>query len=391
MRTLPVAVSAGGWTVLGGGIAALVAGLALGWAELVVIGVACLVTALVCALLLLGRRAGRMEISVAERHVVAGARATVSVSVQNSTPRRLRATEAELPVGDRIESLDLPGVRPGGQVSATVVVQTPRRGVLRLGPVRVVRRDPLGLARREVSRSDARDLYVHPRTVDLAVASTGLLRDLEGLSSRDLTDSDMAFHTLREYVPGDDRRHIHWRSTAKTGSFMVRQFEQTRRSHLVVALSTRPGDYAGDEEFELAVSIAASIGVRAVRDATTVSVLASGGSERTTSLSVRTPRDLLDDLSVVHPVPGTPGPARLARSIAESGSGASVVLLVCGSAVATRELRSAAAALPPEVEVIGLVADPEASASIVPFDGIRVARIGYLDDLVRALVRMAAT
>ncbi|WP_378146050.1 DUF58 domain-containing protein [Cnuibacter sp. UC19_7] len=391
MRRLPVAVSAGGWAVLVGGLAGLVAGLLLGWTELVVIGTACLVLALVCALLLLGRRAGRMEISVAERHVVAGAHATVSVTVHNTTSRRLRATEAELPVGERIESLALPGVPAGGDAAASVVVQTLRRGVLRLGPVRVVRRDPLGLARREVSRSDARDLYVHPQTVDLAVASTGLLRDLEGLASHDLTDSDMAFHTLREYVPGDDRRHIHWRSTAKTGSFMVRQFEQTRRSHLVVALSTRPGDYASEEEFELAVSIAASIGVRAVRDATTVSVLASTGSARTVSLTVRTPRDLLDDLSVVHPVSGAPGPARITRGIAESGSGASVVLLVCGSTVTTRDLRSAAAALPPEVEVVGLVADPEANASIVPFDGIRVARIGYLDDLVRALARMAAT
>ena len=52
--------------------------------------------------------------------------------------------------------------------------------------------------------------------------------------------------------PGDERRYIHWKSTAKTGRYMVRQFEETRRSHLVVALSLAATDYATDEEFELA-------------------------------------------------------------------------------------------------------------------------------------------
>ncbi|MFA9277586.1 MAG: DUF58 domain-containing protein, partial [Rhodoluna sp.] len=105
--------------------------------------------------------------------------------------------------------------------------------------------------------------------------STGFVRDLEGNPTRDLTDSDLSFHALREYVPGDDRRNIHWKSTAKTGQFMVRQFEQTRRSHLMIALDTEPEVFATDEEFELAVSAAASLGVRAIRDTRDLSVLVS--------------------------------------------------------------------------------------------------------------------
>src|SRR5699024_9984886 len=83
-------------------------------------------------------------------------------------------------------------------------------------------------------------------------------RDLEGTPSSDLSSSDIAFHALRDYAPGDDRSHVHWRTTARTGKLMVRQFEETRRSHVVVALDDLAEHYASDEEFELAVSAAAS-------------------------------------------------------------------------------------------------------------------------------------
>ncbi|RII98410.1 DUF58 domain-containing protein, partial [Clavibacter michiganensis subsp. insidiosus] len=129
--------------------------------------------------------------------------------------------------------------------------------------------------------------------------STGFVRDLEGRATRDLTDSDVSFQSLREYVPGDPVRHIHWRSTAKTGVHMVRRFEETRRSHIMVALSLHAGDYGdgapgpdaaggaagippggttvaagsaagalaastADAEFELAVSVVGSLGARAI-------------------------------------------------------------------------------------------------------------------------------
>jgi len=64
------------------------------------------------------------------------------------------------------------------------------------------------------------------------------------------------FQEIREYVPGDDRRHVHWRTSARIGSLRVRQYVDPRRSHLAVVLSTAIGEFTNDEEFELAVSIA---------------------------------------------------------------------------------------------------------------------------------------
>lgn len=93
-------------------------------------------------------------------------------------------------------------------------------------------------------------VIVHPRTIAIPSTSTGLVRDLEGQATTDLSPADIAFHAIREYMPGDDPRTIHWKSTAKSGALMVRQFEDTRRSHLVVALGIARGEFADDEEFE---------------------------------------------------------------------------------------------------------------------------------------------
>ena len=109
-----------------------------------------------------------------------------------------------------------------------------------------------------------------------------MLRDLEGQATRVVSNSDLSFHALRDYQPGDDRRHIHWKTTAKTGTLMVRQFEDTRRTHTAVALATEPDDYATEEEFELAVAAAASIGVQALRDERGLTFLAGPGCARRT-------------------------------------------------------------------------------------------------------------
>ena len=82
------------------------------------------------------------------------------------------------------------------------------------------------------------------------------------MPTTDLSSADVSFHALRDYVPGDDRRHIHWKTTARTNKLMVRQFEETRRAHLAISLSINTEEYASEDEFELAISAAASIGRR---------------------------------------------------------------------------------------------------------------------------------
>ncbi len=94
----------------------------------------------------------------------------------------------------------------------------------------------------------------------------GQLRDLEGVPSDQVSMSDLAFHALREYVRGDDLRHVHWRSSARAGQLLVRQYHDSRRTSALLLVDTRRDAYADPADFELALSVAASVTLRAGHD-----------------------------------------------------------------------------------------------------------------------------
>jgi uncharacterized protein (DUF58 family) len=397
-RRMSAVVTALGWAMLVVVPLALLVGYAFGWLELVVVGFAGLVLVAVAAVYLIGRNSFEVTLGVGHNRVVVGDRATGRISVRNPTERRLLGVKIEVPVGRGLAEIAMPGLRAGGTFEHEFVVPTIRRGIVPVGPVRTVRADPIGLVRRELVWTGFEQLFVHPRTIAIPSTSTGFVRDLEGSPTRDLTTSDVSFHALREYTPGDERRHIHWKSTARTGTYMVRQFEETRRSHLVVALSLASGDYATEEEFELAVSAAGSLGVRAIRDGRDLSVVVSG---RTPEFAKRklfevrrlrstTPTRLLDDLAVVDHAESALGIQDVAKVSGEQVSGISVAFLVCGSPTPPAALRSAANSFPLGVEVIAIVCDPEAVPGFRRTQGLTVLTIGYLEDLQKALARASA-
>jgi uncharacterized protein (DUF58 family) len=375
-----------------------VLGYALGWIELVVVAyTGCALLAL-GAFFLLGRNSYDVRLSLDRDRVVVGEAAQATLAVRNPSRFRLPPVKSEVPVGRGLAEFYLGSIRSQGRTSRGFPVPTTRRGVVRVGPVRTVRADPIGLLRREYVWTSHLDLFVHPVTVPIPATSTGLIRDLEGNPTRDLTDSDVSFHALREYASGDDRRHIHWKSTARTGRIMVRQFEETRRSHLVIALSLASADYHSEEEFELAVSVAGSIGIRAIRDARDVAVLASDETPEFARRAVSTPRRLsslsrsrlLDDLARVEHGARASRLVALARGSAASVSGASVAIIVCGSEPSGVQLRSASGAFPPGVEVLAVVCNPGIVPSLRRVGELRVLTVGYLDDVQKALARAAS-
>ncbi|PZQ92116.1 MAG: DUF58 domain-containing protein [Leifsonia xyli] len=396
-RRLGGVVTPLGWVVIAIIPIALGIGYTLGWLELVAAGWAAVILALVAVLFLVGRAPYRMTLSLPHRRAVVGEPARGAVTVDNGG-RRMLGTVMEVPVGEVIVELPLPGLRRSSAHTQEFAIPTDRRGLIAVGPVRTVRGDPIGLIRREHSWTERLELVVHPHTVSVPSTSTGLIRDLEGAPTRDLTASDVAFHALREYQSGDDRRYIHWRSTAKTGTYMVRQFEQTRRSHLVVSLSLATHDFASEAEFELAVSVAGSLGVRAIRDGRTVSVVVSALTPEFAKrrvyavrpLATHLPDRLLDDLAVVQADIDALPMREMARIVADGTPGISVAFLVCGSRTTPQELRIAASSFRRDVEVLAIVCDPDAAPGLRRLAGLNVLTIGYLDELRIALARSAA-
>jgi uncharacterized protein (DUF58 family) len=147
-----------------------------------------------------------------------------------------------------------------------ITVPTRRRGLFEIGPAEVVRTDPFRLAVGSVALDHRSPVVVHPR-VHLLNATTGAMRTTESESAnrRSTVDPLSGFVSLREYVPGDDPRMIHWPTTARTGTLMVREHVEVRRPEFTVVLDTAAGVATADD-FEEMVDVAASIAVHALRD-----------------------------------------------------------------------------------------------------------------------------
>ncbi len=387
-----------GWAALLVVPISLAFGYGLGILELVVVGWAMLALLGIAVLYLIGRSPVAITLEVPHSRVVVGEPAIGEIAITNPARRSALGVTVEVPVGLGLVELALPGLPSGGSDAREFAIPSVRRGVVPVGPVRTVRADPVGLVRRELVWGDVAELFVHPRTIGIPSMSTGLIRDLEGNPTRDLSNNDVSFHALREYVPGDDRRYIHWKSTARTGVHMVRQFEETRRSHLVIALSLASSDYGNDDEFELAVSVAGSLGARAIRDARTLTVVASESTPQFAKrklfavrrLSTISRSRLLDDLALVEHTESALAITDVARVTGEQAGGVSVAFLVCGSGATPQELRAASTKFPLDVEVVAVVCDPETKPGLRRVAGLSVLTIGYLDDLQKALSRSAA-
>jgi hypothetical protein len=373
-----------GWAVIGATGAAWLVGLTMGWVELTVVASVTSVIILAAVLFIFGRSAYKIDLDLANTRIVVGQRAVGRIEVRNASTRSLLPARVELPVGSAFAAFRLPVLAPDGVHEDLFTIPTNRRAVLVVGPVRSVRDDPFGLLRRQVVWTEPAPLYVHPRTVTLDGSSSGFLRDIEGLPTKDLSPSDVSFHALREYAAGDDPRNIHWKTTARTGTMMIRQFEETRRSHLALALSTSLSDYLDPEEFELAVAACGSLGLQALKEEKQLSVLVHGGT-----LHAGTSRRLLDELSGVERGERRQNIVNLAMSAARDVPDASVVVLIFGGNVTAAEMRQSANKLPLGASVIALVCQPGAALSRKAIGDLVVLTIGSIDTLPLAMRRVA--
>lgn len=378
-------VTPAGWSVALLAVAMLVAGPVLHWRELLVGGVFLVVVLLLAVLFVVGRQPLAARLDLARDRVIVGERANGYLTVANPSGRRSRPIVVEFPVGAGRVAFELPGLAPGAEHEELFAIPTAHRAVLDVGPVTAVRSDPLALLRRERHLSEIDTLYVHPRTLRVEGSAAGLVRDLEGQTVPKVSDNDVAFHALRGYVPGDDRRHIHWKSSAKTGTLMVRQFEETRRSHLLTLVSSRLEDYASDDEFELAISVAGSLGTQALADGQQLSAVSS-----TSPLPARGAQKFLDGLSGL----GYEWDARRISDVTRYLSGdelaASVVVLCVGSGVSVTDLRRARQHLPVDTRVIALRCIVGEEPSVRWLGDLAVATVGRLDELAIAVRRVAA-
>ncbi|SHJ41111.1 Uncharacterized conserved protein, DUF58 family, contains vWF domain [Tessaracoccus bendigoensis DSM 12906] len=368
-----------GWFTLLGGALSLVVGLVFGWLEFTVVGVLAIVTLAISLLFTVGKPRLEVWIQLTGRSVVVGERASGLLHVRNASTRRHWGSRLDLPIGPASASFSLPALLPGATTADEFRLPTGRRGLIVVGPARSVQGDPFSLTGRETHWTGELELYVHPRTVPLPGRQTGFVHDLEGHASPHLSSSDMNFHALRPYVAGDDRRHVHWRSTARTGRLMVRQFEESRMSRVAVSLDTGRTAYLDEEEFELGVCIAASVALQALYAESPLALLTS----RETLVSV-TPTRTLDELSVVEQT-SRGGIADLVHSTIQRAPASSIVILVTGSSTTLTDVRRACSRFDVDARVIGIRVATHEELRVRTAGNITAVQVGRLEDLARAM------
>lgn len=172
-----------------------------------------------------------------------------SIFASAPDPRRVRGPKPA----------NLPLLPAGGTASVTLELLPLRRGVLRFASVTLARPDPFGLFRafRHVALPGA--VTILPRRYPLpAIALPGAQRYQHGgVALAAAIGESEEFVSLRDYRPGDPMRRIHWRSWAKAGRPVVKEFQDEFFVRHALVLDT----FAGPEslaQFEEAVSVAAS-------------------------------------------------------------------------------------------------------------------------------------
>lgn len=370
-------------------------GVVLDWPEFSFLGAVSAIVLVIAIPFLLGGNEYEIGFELPDDHLVAGENTKAPISVTNTSNHLQLPGVLEVKIGDGIEEFPIPILRAGDTKLIDYEIPAQRRGVLKLGPITTVRTDPVAALRRENKLLEQREIYVHPQTRQLPRTREGILRDLEGDPTASIVDSDMSFHSVREYVVGDNPKHIHWKLTAKigqAGKFMLRQYEESRRSKMIVILAANTSEYrANSDEYEIAVSAAGSLGLSAIRDQRKISVLSSdevpsfarGRLFAIKEFKVQTKRRLLDDLCLVNASEHAMGLKDVCRLATAKHADVSLAVIVVGSTITPRAMQEIKMFLPNNIGVLFVVADgsPEAEPKFSEVNGMKIFTIQEVQDL----------
>jgi uncharacterized protein (DUF58 family) len=210
----------------------------------------------------------------APRTAQAGSPVPVTLAVTN-TGRRLRGF---FRISDRFCG---PGwavvgfVQPGETREFVSDRHDVRRGVYDEGIAMLESGMPFGVVRVSRSTQLASPIVVYPKVYDVAAsAATGASTFFSPAVVGDVS-------SVREYRPGDPLRHIHWRSVARHGRLMVREFDHEHRAEVVI-IAIGSDD---DDVTDAVATIACSLALPALRDGSVALVSSSNDASRIAPVS----------------------------------------------------------------------------------------------------------
>ena len=167
--------------------------------------------------------------------VHAGQPFLMEVAIHNDKPKlasfsiEVEDLVAGRPIDKRCYFLKIP---PGKTQRTSYRHTILRRGLHRMEGYRIATRFPFGLFRKSRDVDTAAEILVYPPPVP--VIRPAPRARVHGETSNAAVGRRGEFFGLREHRPGDDRRNVHWRSTARSGRVMVREYEDEHNRHVTV-------------------------------------------------------------------------------------------------------------------------------------------------------------
>ncbi|HEX3089719.1 MAG TPA: DUF58 domain-containing protein [Ilumatobacteraceae bacterium] len=349
-----------GWTAIVAAVACFVIGRVIGLIELFVVGVG-IVVALLVAVISVQRRLPPLNVRriVSPSMVSVGEPARVDIQLANVGRQASPYLQLWEPVGNNGGApMQLAKLGPGQAASAAYRVPTARRGLVRTGPLRALRRDVLGLTQRSTTLAGTEEVLIVPHTIALPFPSVGSSGRLgQHLRMKSWGQTGTEFHSLREYQRGDDIRRINWKASARSTSLIVREtaLEGIRRCTVVLDLDA--SEYVGSS-FEQAVVAAASITSSAAHTGVNTRFLTSDVDLRGPDVAANTLRWL-----------ATVEPMEVAREITSMNSGMSegmgLLVVVTGSTTSATAAQLRAATSQDETLVIVCATEYAASTRFI--------------------------
>jgi len=154
------------------------------------------------------------------------------------------------------------------RVQQVIPVTFPRRGVYCQEAFRIVTRFPFGFLRKARQLNLKTEALVYP-SVEPTAEYLEILPGLEGALESLTKGRGQDLYALRDYIPTDSARHVHWKASARSGSLMVREFTREDDCRILLVLdphlspeeseNLKAGVSAANERFERAVNICASL------------------------------------------------------------------------------------------------------------------------------------